>query len=113
MDLAQRYYELTELLSNNGQIPDTVLHIHGGMTILLAVRVITGSSLVTPRPLLAVVFAALTKEFADFVAYNQIRPDTVADILNTIFWPAALFIGLRLRLAVDRARKIVLQTDHS
>ena len=78
---------------------DTVMHIHGGMIVLLAVRVVTGRSLATPWPLLAVVIAAFAKELADFLAYDRIKPDTLSDIINTVFWPMVLFIGLRARRA--------------
>ena len=99
MDLSTRYAHLIDWLSGGGAVPDTVMHIHGGMIVLLAVRVITGRSLATPWPLLAVVIAAFAKEFADFLAYDRIKPDTLADIINTVFWPAILFLGLRARRA--------------
>ena len=47
--------------------------------------------------LLMVVIAAFAKEFADFLAYDRIKPDTLADIINTVFWPTVLFVGLRAR----------------
>lgn len=92
MDLSSRYVALIEFLSGGGAVSDTVLHIHGGMTVLLAARVLTGRSLATPWPLTAVVFVALFKEFADYLAYDRIKPDTFSDILSTVFWPFVLFL---------------------
>lgn len=99
MDFSNRYAALIDFLSGGGAVSDTVLHIQSGMVVLLAVRVLTGRSLATPWPLTAVVFAALSKEFADYLAYDRIKPDTFSDIFNTVLWPLVLFVGLRLRRA--------------
>ena len=99
MGFSTQYAELIDKLSGGGAVSDTVMHIHGGMIILLSVRLLTGRSLATPWPLLAVVIAAFGKEFADFLAYERVKPDTLADIINTVFWPAVLFVGLRMRRA--------------
>jgi hypothetical protein len=79
--------------------PDTVLHIHAGMAVLLAARVVTGRSLATPWPLLAVFVAELTNEVLDYFIHGRVMPDTLSDVLNTVFWPTVLFIGLRIRRA--------------
>lgn len=99
MDFSNQYAAMIDFLSGGGAVSDTVLHIHGGMIVLLAVRVLSGRSLGTPWPLTAVVFAALFKEFADYLAYDRIKPDTWSDILNTVLWPCVLFLSLRLRRA--------------
>jgi len=98
MDLAAEYIDIVHWFGRNGA-SDTVLHIHSGMAVLLAVRIATGRSLATPWPLLAVFIAALAKEFADYWAHGTIKPDTLSDIAHTIFWPAVLFMGLRVRRA--------------
>jgi hypothetical protein len=69
------------------------------MAVLLLVRVITGRSLATPWPLLAVYVAELANEIMDYFAHGSIMPDTLSDVLNTVFWPTALFVGLRIRQA--------------
>lgn len=99
MSLSTYYAEIIRWLSGGGPVPDTVLHIHGGMIVLLTVRILTGRSLATPWPLIAVFIAAFSKEFADYLAYGRVKPDTVADIVNTVFWPSVLFLGLRARHA--------------
>ncbi|RYD67678.1 MAG: hypothetical protein EOP58_02525 [Sphingomonadales bacterium] len=78
---------------------DTVLHIHAGMAVLLVARLVSGRSLATPWPLLAVYLAEFANEAMDYVAHKRIMPDTLADIVNTVFWPTVLFIGLRIRRA--------------
>ena len=97
MKLSHHYLELVSWLSGSGATPDTVLHIHGGMAIMLFVRLITGQSLATPWPLLAVVIAAFAKEFADILVYEVVKPDTFSDIAHTVFWPSVLFVGIRAR----------------
>lgn len=99
MDLSARYSELVGWIGGGGAVSDTVLHIHGGMIILIAVRVATGRSLATPWPLLVVVVAAFAKELADYLAYDRIKPDSLSDIVNTVLWPFVLFVGLRIRRA--------------
>ena len=99
MQLAGLYSKLLNWLSGDGSLPDTILHIHGGMAILLIVRVVTGRSLATPWPLLVVFLAAFAKEFADYLAYGMVKADTFSDIAHTVFWPAVLFAGLRIRRA--------------
>tara|TARA_B100000678_G_scaffold209375_1_gene176962 strand:- start:125 stop:484 length:360 start_codon:yes stop_codon:yes gene_type:complete len=99
MELSVKYAAFINWLSGGGAVPDTVMHIHGGMIVLLAVRLLTGRSLATPWPLLAVVIAAFGKELADYLAYDRVKPDSLADIINTVFWPAVLFVGLRIRRA--------------
>jgi len=44
----------------------------------------------------------------DYFAHGRVMPDTSSDVLNTVFWPTVLFIGLRLR----RAHKIYAAPDH-
>lgn len=109
MSLSTYYADTIRWLSGGGSVPDTVLHIHGGMIVLLTVRILTGRSLATPWPLVVVFIAAFGKEFADYLAYGRIKPDTVADIFNTVLWPSVLFVGLRAR----RAKRVATEQDRS
>jgi hypothetical protein len=103
MNPADLYARLILWIGDGTGAPDTVLHIHAGMAVLLFVRVLTGRSLATPWPLLAVYVAELANEIMDYFAHGAIMPDTLSDVLNTIFWPTVLFIGLRVRRArLDR-----------
>lgn len=79
---------------------DSLAHVHGGMAILILARIITRRSLATWVPFLFVLAAALLKEIADRIAHGVWRmPDSVFDIINTIFWPGILMMGLRWRRA--------------
>ena len=99
MDLSVRYVELLHFISMKDTVSDAVLHIHCGMIVFLATHIVTGRSLATVWPLLAVVLAALVKEFADYLAYGHIKADTLCDIFNTVMWPTLLCFGLRIRCA--------------
>lgn len=86
-------------------LPDTILHIHAGMAVLLVARVVTGRSLGTFVPLTFVALAELANEILDRLQYGSWRwPDTSADIANTMFWPAVICIAVRVRPLVGRAR---------
>ncbi|ALH82274.1 hypothetical protein [Sphingopyxis macrogoltabida] len=84
---------------------DSLAHVHGGMAILILARIITRRSLATWGPFLFVLTAAVMKEIADRIAHGAWRmPDSVFDIINTIFWQWILMMGLRWRRAhPDRA----------
>jgi hypothetical protein len=99
MNPANLYARLILWIGDGTGAPDTVLHIHAGMAVLLFVRVLTGRSLATPWPLLAVYVAELANEIMDYFAHGSVMPDTLSDVLNTVFWPTVLFIGLRIRRA--------------
>jgi hypothetical protein len=72
-------------------VSDTVLHIHGGMVVLLVARLLTRRSLATPIPLACVAVAGLLKEYLDFERFGEVKPDSLVDLTNTVFWPAVLF----------------------
>ena len=79
---------------------DSLAHVHGGMLILFIARLLTRRSLATWTPFLFVLTAALAKEGADRIAHGAWRiPDATFDIINTIFWPFVLMVGLRWRRA--------------
>lgn len=83
---------------------DALAHVHGGMAVLMLARLITRRSLATPVPLACVIVLQVLNECIDRYNHGSWRwPDTIADTLNTLFWPTVLFVGLRLR----RQREIV------
>lgn len=99
MNPIELYGRLIAWVGDGTGAPDTILHIHAGMAVLLFVRVVTGRSLATPWPLLAVYLAEFANEVFDRINHGQWMPDTTSDVLNTVFWPTVLFIGLRIRRA--------------
>lgn len=102
MNPAEFYAWLILWIGDGTGAPDTVLHIHAGMAVLFLARLVTRRSLATFIPLACVYAAEATNEIMDYFAHGRVMPDTPSDVLNTVFWPTVLFIGLRLR----RARKI-------
>lgn len=99
MNIVDLYARLILWIGDGSGATDTVLHIHAGMAVLFLVRIISGRSLATPYPLAAVYLAEFANEVMDYFVHGAVMPDTYSDIINTVFWPTMLFIGLRLRRA--------------
>lgn len=99
MNLADLYVRFIAWIGDGTGAPDTILHIHAGMAVLLVARVITGRSLSTPIPLACVYLAEFANEVLDRIGHGSWMPDTFSDVANTVFWPTVLFIALRLRRA--------------
>ncbi len=94
------YRPLSAALSDSTGASDSLLHVHAGMVILFLARVVTRRSLATWTPFLCVLAAAIAKEIADRIAHGAWRvQDSGFDVLNTIFWPFVLMVGLRWRRA--------------
>lgn len=105
MNIAEVYESITFAIQNETGASDSLLHVHGGMAVLLLARILTGRSLATPLPLLIVCLTALANEFLDRINYGAWRPrDTALDLINTLFWPLVLMVGLRIK----RSRQGVL-----
>lgn len=108
MTLADHYVRFIQWIGDGTGAPDTILHIHAGMAILLLARVLTGRSLATPVPLASVYIAELANEILDYFGHGRVMPDTLSDVINTVFWPTILFIGLRLRRArLEHAPRLI------
>ena len=98
MDIPARYYEIIRSIGDGTGASDSLLHVHAGLAVLFLARVITRRSLATPIPFLMVCAAAVGKEVMDRLAFGSWRwEDTLLDLVNTLFWPLVLMIGLRLR----------------
>ena len=98
--LLEFYRPLSSFLADSTGASDSLLHVHAGMVILFLARIVTRRSLATWTPFLVVLAAAIAKEVADRVAHGSWRmQDSGMDVLNTIFWPFVLMVGLRWRRA--------------
>jgi hypothetical protein len=113
MNLLKTYQDAQIRIAEATGANDALLHIHAGLAILLAARVITGRSLATPFPLLCVWIVEIANELLDYVTAGRLMPDTVADITNTVLWPTLLFIGLRIRQARSVAAVPGAETEAS
>ncbi|MCU6452862.1 hypothetical protein LPN01_02095 [Sphingomonas sp. A2-49] len=102
------YHKFIDWIGDGTGLPDTILHIHAGMAVLMLGRVLTRRSLGSFVPWSLVVLAEAFNEVMDRLHFGSWRwPDTTADIVNTLFWPTVICIGIRLRpmlLPRDAAR---------
>lgn len=98
MNIAQIYESITRAISNETGASDSLLRVHAGMAVLLLARLVTGRWLATPVPFLVVLVVAVVNEVLDRVSHGRwLWEDTGLDLLNTLFWPLVLMIGLRVR----------------
>lgn len=97
MDIPAAYHSWIDWIGDGTGLPDSILHIHAGMTVLLAARVITRRSLGTLFPFAFVVMAEVGNEVMDYLLYGWRTADTLLDLANTFFWPFVLSLGIRLR----------------
>jgi hypothetical protein len=98
MGIADYYTGIIRWIGDGTGATDSLLHVHAGMAVLLIARVLTRRSLATPVPFLAVCVAEAANEIMDRLSYGAWRwDDTMWDVLNTLFWPFVLMVGLRLR----------------
>jgi uncharacterized membrane protein YcaP (DUF421 family) len=101
--LLEVYDQLGIVLAAETGASDSLIHVHAGMAVLLLARVVTRRSLATWTPFLVVVVAALANEANDRLVNGAwLIPDSIYDLINTLFWPFVLMIGLRLRRARER-----------
>ena len=107
MNLVEFYEALIRSIGDGTGASDSLLHVHAGMAVLLLARVVTRKSLATPVPFLIVCAAELGNEILDRLGQGSWRwADTGLDVVNTLFWPFVLMVGLRVRRARD-ARGLV------
>ena len=105
MSPVELYEGITFAIQDETGASDSLLHVHAGMAVLLVARILTGRSLATPIPFLVVCVAALANEVLDRITHGLWRPrDTALDLVNTLFWPFVLMIGLRIRRSREAKR---------
>jgi hypothetical protein len=92
------YAAIKDAIGNDTGLGNTILHIHGGMLLLLIARLISGRSIGTFRPFAAVLVLELLNECIDRINHGSWRwDDTMIDLVNTLFWPFVLSLAVRLR----------------
>lgn len=98
MGIAGYYHEFIDWIGDGTGLPDTILHIHAGMIVLLLARVMTGRSLGSFVPLSIVALAESINEILDRLNFGSWRwADTLGDIANTMFWPTVIALAVRIR----------------
>lgn len=86
------------------QMAPPVMHLHAGLAILVAARLLLGVPFRSFWLLGVVTLAAFAKEAADFAYHGMVKSDSLSDILHTIAWPAAIVIAARLRPPIGGRR---------
>lgn len=106
MDVPAIYGGIVQWIRDGTAAPDALLHVHAGLAVLLIARLVTRRSLATFVPFAVVCCAELINEVLDRIHHGSWRwSDTSLDILNTLFWPFVLMIGLRLRSAREAVKR--------
>ncbi len=104
MDFPAIYERIIFWIGDGTGASDTLLHVHAGLAVLFLARIVTRRSRATPVPFRIVCLAELGHEVMDYMSFGSWRwHDTLFDVVNTLFWPLMLMIGLRLRRARDFA----------
>lgn len=98
MNLPRLYHDFIDWIGNGTGLPDTVLHIHAGLAVLMLARLVTGRSLGTLVPLSIVALAEAANEVMDRLTFGSWRwDDTLSDIAHTMFWPTVICLAVRFR----------------
>jgi len=98
LSFAALYHQFIDWIGDGTGLPDTILHLHAGMAVLMIARLITRRSLGTFVPLSFVAAAEAFNEVMDRLHFGSWRwPDTLSDIANTLFWPLVICLAVRLR----------------
>lgn len=109
------YHRFIDWIGDGTGLPDTILHIHAGLAVLMLARIVTRRSLGSFVPWTCVAVAEAFNEIMDRLNFGSWRwPDTTSDIINTLFWPTVICLGIRLRpmlLPRDAARVQVPAED--
>ena len=106
MAFAHQWNVFVNWVGDGTGMPDTILHIHAGMAVLLVARLVTGRSLGTLIPLSFVVAAEAANEILDRLSFGSWRvADTVSDIGHTLFWPTVICLAVRLRPMARQDRR--------
>jgi hypothetical protein len=100
----QFYAALKSAIADDTGLANTILHIHGGLAILMIARLALRRSLGSFLPFWVVVAMELLNELVDRINHGSWRwPDTTSDLVNTLFWPLAISLGVLLRPLSNRA----------
>jgi len=101
--LPKIYHQWIDWVGDGTGLPDTILHIHAGMALLMIARLITRRSFGTFIPWTVVAAGEAFNEIMDRLNYGSWRwDDTLVDVANTMFWPTVICLGVRLRPIIAR-----------
>ena len=98
------YVRFVDWIATATGFEDRLLHVHAGLLVLLLARLVLRRPLSSPAPLACVAVAELINEIFDRLNHGRWMPDTTSDVVNTLFWPAMIFLVERLRASKGRRR---------
>ena len=87
-----------------------LLHVHGGLALLIAAAIITRRSFGSVVPLTVVALVEALNEYADWTRYRVEKwpwdwPAMWADVAHTLLWPAIFFLLARFTRLGERPSK--------
>lgn len=98
MDVVVAYHRLIEQLCANFGIGDQMLHVHVGLGLYLGAQLVLRNRRASFDALLLVVCAELTNELLDRLFLGHWDwPDTISDVVATLFWPTLVYAIGRYR----------------
>jgi len=110
--LVEWHRELKIWIGDGTGAPDTIMHIHAGLAILMLARVLTRRSLGSFVPWTIVLVIQSFNEVLDRIEFGSWRwDDTLSDMANTMFWPTVICLGVRLRPLLSHREVIAVPVD--
>jgi hypothetical protein len=110
--IATDYHRMIDWIGDGTGLPDTILHIHAGLLLLMIARLITRRSFGTFIPWWVVAAGEAFNEIMDRLNFGSWRwPDTAIDVVNTLLWPTIICLGVRLRPLIVRPRPASHRSD--
>ncbi|WP_313440395.1 hypothetical protein [Novosphingobium sp.] len=81
--------------------PDKFAHTYAGLTIWLLTAILMKKKLSSAWPLAMVVLFEAANEYLDRLAHGSWNwPDTIRDVVATLFWPFVISFAMRMRPAI-------------
>ena len=93
--IVRNYIGCVDWIAAQTGFDDALLHVHAGLLIFVLARLVTRRALSSPVPLACVAIAELVNELFDRLHHGRWMPDTTSDVINTLFWPAVIYVVLR------------------
>jgi hypothetical protein len=98
MEIAAAYHRVIDAIVASSGLPDSMLHMHAGMILMLGTAIVSRRSLSSPIPLVVVAVMEGGNEVMDRLSFGSWRMmDTSLDLFNTLIWPASIFLLSRWR----------------
>lgn len=95
-DFAMWYAQRKGQLGTATGAPESLLHVHAGLAIFVLAALLLRKRMRSPLPFALVILFALANEVVDGLQHRSSTGlEPLVDIVNTIWWPAVLFVLAR------------------